>query len=396
MSDFNLMLPEEEKALKLARAGVDAATISEIQQERAAMELVGDLTPEEVEYVNEFAEGINLHDSTLATDYALSSQRELGTLTDKALKGVTGKDIGDIGEMLANMAVAMQDFNGEFNSEMSKTKKRFFSKAKKNLAETKARMQVRYTDVLDTLCKIAKVLDGRCDDLKKDSAMLDKLYNSILDYYKQLHMYIMAAKKALQDTVDGELAELQRIYDETKTNKAAENFQKCQEDCNAFEKRIFDLELTREICLQTAPQIRIIQKTNTDSMQKIISTINNSIPLWKQSISTNLALTRSEQAVESFKTMRSLTSDMLVRNAELLNMVGTESAKVAEEGYINPEAIMESNKLLINTINSMAEIHRNGLEKRNSVRKAMADGELELAAALSQPYTKDLKDWVVA
>lgn len=408
MGDFKLLLPDEEEALRraqiganeatrLAQAGVDEETISTIREEKQVfVKRIGDLTPEEQRAVDDCAKSINIHSPEMATKYALGSQSKLNSLADQSLRGVAGKDVGDVGELLANMSIAMTTFNKDFNHELERGKsRRLFGRAKMNLAESKERIRVKYDDVLKTLSRIAGSLEKRHAELEKDAAMQSKLYDSILNYYKELSLYVLAAKKALNNVVNGELVELKQIADETQLAEDAQAFQKCQDDCSKFEKRIYSLELTRAICIQSMPQIRIMQMSNNDIMQQIVDTLNNSIPLWKQGIATGLSLAHSESAVNALSTMRNLTSEMLKKNAEILGVVGTEAARQSEEGYIDPEAIVACNQILIKTLGDISEIHRKGLEKRNSMRTVLRENEEALANMLRQPYTDNLTDWSV-
>lgn len=402
MSDLNLMLPGEEDAAaqrmtaRMKKHGVSSEAIDKVQNERKTfVEQMEALSPDELRQIDDLAGKIDIHSSKVAAEYALSAQSKMNNLADSQLKGVTGREVGDVGELIVNMAIAMKTFNGDFNKELDR-KPRFFRKAKQDFEKARQRVMVMYGDVLKTLDDAAKELGRRYEVLSKDQIVQEQLYDHILDYFKELTAYILAAKKALDDTVKGELADLQRIADETGDPKDAQAFQDCQADCSRFEKRIFDLELTRQVCLQNLPQIRMIQGMNCDLMQQIISTMNNSIPLWKQGITVGLSLTHSQSASEAVSTMSALTGEMLKTNARTLGAVGTETARQSEMGYINPKDILECNKILIKAIDDITEVHRKGLAERNAMRECMAEGEAELATALRRAYTKSVEEWSVA
>lgn len=224
--------------------------------------------------------------------------------------------------------------------------------------------------------------------------MVDSLYKENADYFKELTMYILAGQKALKDATEGELMELKRIAEETGAPEDAQAYQDFQARCSSFEKRLYDLELTREICLQAAPQFRLIQNSNEGIMQQITSAINNSIPLWEHGITTGLALSRSERAGNAARTVRELTSNMLTKNAERLHTNSVNAAKLSEEGFIDPEAIKECNRLLIQTIADVTKIHGEGLQKRNEARRELGKLENDLKSALLQPYTGEAQSWI--
>ncbi len=370
------------------------STVSPEVQE-AVQNRFGNLNEEEQAQIDSFAGKIDLHMTSLSTEYALSAQSNIRSLTSTALKGVSGKDIGNIEELLFNMSVAIKDFNSDFEEEFDDHKiLGIFKKAKRNVALSKERMQVRYKDVAETLNGIVKELEKRNAELKSDSAMVDSLYKENADYFKELTMYILAGQKALKDATEGELMELKRIAEETGAPEDAQAYQDFQARCSSFEKRLYDLELTREICLQAAPQFRLIQNSNEGIMQQITSAINNSIPLWEHGITTGLALSRSERAGNAARTVRELTSNMLTKNAERLHTNSVNAAKLSEEGFIDPEAIKECNRLLIQTIADVTKIHGEGLQKRNEARRELGKLENDLKSALLQPYTGEAQSWI--
>lgn len=395
MSARKLLLPSEEEALRSPRTTMGGSMPS--GDLNGSRDRFGSLSPEEQKEIEDFAKSINLRDKNLSTKYALGAQENLSKFTDKALQGVTGRDIGDVSELLANMSIAIRGFNDDFEDELGKGKPlRFLSRAKKNLATSKERLKVRYDDVTKTLDDLIAQMERRCDELNKDVEKLDLLYNSNSDYFKELTMYIMAGRIALKDATEIELVELGKIAEETGLAEDAQAYSDFQALCSGFEKRLYDIELTREICLQTAPQFRLLQNSDRETIQQLTSAINNSIPLWKHGITTGLALERNERANNAVQVVRDLTSEMLVRNAERLHTNSVKSAKLSEEGYIDPKAIAKCNEWLIKTILDTSKIHAEGLTKRNEARTELGKLEENLKEALLQPYAdaKTSKGWV--
>lgn len=392
---IDLRLPSAEEALRPRGTAVAARSTMSPETQAAIQNRFGNLNAEEQAKVDDFAKTIDLHVAILSTEYALRAQGNIRSLTSSALKGVSGKDIGNIEELLFNMSVAIKDFNSDFEEEFDGYKiLGIFRKAKRNVALSKERMQVRYKDVSDTLNGIVKELESRNAELKRDSEMIESLYAENSDFFKELTMYILAGQKALKDATEGELAELKRIANETNLPEDAQAYKDFQSRCSSFEKRLYDLELTRQITLQAAPQFRLIQSSNDDISQQITSAIYNAIPLWEHGITTGLALSRSERAGNAAQTVRDLTSSMLVRNAERLHANSVNAAKLSEEGFIDPDAIKECNRILIQTIADVSKIHSEGLRKRNEVRKDLGQFENDLKDALLQPYTEKDQAWI--
>lgn len=396
---MDLRLPSPNEALRSDRGAVIATARPALSPEAQAaiQNRFGNLSAEEQAQIADFAKTIDLHVANMSTDYALSAQNNIRSLTSNALKGVSGKDIGSIEELLFNMSMAIKDFNSDFEEELDgRGILKLFKKAKRNMVVSKERMQVRYKDVSDTLNGIVKELEHRHAELQSDSAMVENLYKENAEYFKELTMYILAGQKALEDATTGELATLKQIAENTGAPEDAQAYRDFQSQCSSFEKRLYDLELTRQICLQAAPQFRLIQDSNKGIMQQITSAINNSIPLWEHGIATGLALSRSEKAGDAARTVRDLTSSMLVRNAERLHVNSVSAAKLSEEGFIDPDAIKECNRILIQTIADVSKIHGEGLQKRNEARRELGKLEDDLKGALLQPYAEKPQGWIVA
>lgn len=401
MSD--LMLPGEKTeaaqrmVTRMKKHDVSTETIDRMQNERRTfVEQMKELSPDELRRIDELAEKINIHDPKAASEYALGIQSKMNDLTDSQLAGVTDREVSDIGELIDSMAIAMKTFNGDFSKELKrKPGIRFSRKAKQDFGKARQHAIVMYGDVLKTLDDVTKELTYRYEVLNKNQTAQEQLYDRNLDYLKELTSYILAAKKVLDNTVRGELVDLQQIADKTGSLEDAQAFRDCQTDCSRFEKRISDLELTRQVCLQNLPQIRMVQGMNCHWMQKIISAMNNSIPIWKQGVAVGLSPQNNQSTSAAISAMGALTGAMIETNAKNLSAIDTETVRQSEVSYISSENILERNETMIKAINDIAEMHRKGLAERNAVRKCMADGEAELAMTMRQTCAKAVEEWSV-
>lgn len=366
MSEINLVLPgtmptmSKESDFLTSREEIQAATSETMQQ-------LQKLSEAEQRQVDNFAKQINLHDSAVIASYGEAAQRKLETLTDGALKGVAGRDTGEIGKLLTEMSVSIKNFNDDTVDNKTPG---IFRRAKKK-AET---LRVKYEGVTVTLDRIKKDLEGQRMRLLTDVNMLDGMYQQNLDYYKELTMYILAGRQKLEETQNGELEELKQKAEMTGSQEDAFLYNDLRNMCENFDKQLYDLELTRTVCLQTAPQIRLVQNTNAQLVRKIQSSINNSIPIWKQKLAIALAMEHNRTATEAQKSMTDLTSRMLEENAKLLHMGTVAAAKEAERGIIDIESVVLCNSELIATIDDVLNIQEEG-------RKARAEAKIELRKA---------------
>lgn len=360
MSEIKLELPRATLPSEVTAEEVMTETSSSVEQ-------MEKLTSEEKRQVEAFAKQINLHDSAVIACYGEPAQRKLESFTDTALKGVSGHDVGEIGNLLSEMSVSIKDFNADASE--SKVLNLFRSAKKK--AEV---LRVKYTDVSGTLERVKKELSGRRTVLLVDIKALDKMYEQNLNYYKELTMYILAGKQKLEETRATELEELRKKAEITGTQEDAFAYSDLKDCCENFEKQLYDLELTRAVCLQMAPQIRLVQKTDQQLVQRIQSSINNSIPIWKQSIAIALAIQHNEEAAEAQKEITDLTSKMFEDNAKRLHASTVAAAKEAERGIIDIEALKTSNAELLATIDDVIAVQEEG-------RKARAEAEIELRKA---------------
>lgn len=366
-------MASEETAVKTNETVATQDIFSEVSE---TLQQIEKLTPEEQQQVNDFAKQIDLHNSAITTGYGEAAQSKMESYADAALKGVTGRDIGEIGNLLSTLAVNIEDFNTESASD-GKIRGLFRSAKKK--AET---MQVKYTEVSATLERVKKDLLGQNATLKVDIGKLDEMYRHNREYYKELTMYILAGKQKLEETQNGELQELKRKAEQTGSEEDAFLYKDLKDQCETFEKRLYDLNLTRSICLQTAPQIRLVQQTDIQLAQKIQSSIANTIPIWKQKIAIALALQHSTEAAQIQKGITDLTSEMLRENAKQLHMGVTAAAREAERGIVDIEAIQESNAELLSTIDDVLNIQEEGRRKRAEAEVALRKIEDDLKQKL--------------
>lgn len=376
MSEIKLVLPgktEEPKKTEMATL----ETMANQAQEEAdvAMSQAGELSDEELAQVRSFAKQIDLHDSAVIVSYGAPAQQKLNGLATGALENVTGQDVGEIGDLLAKMSTSIKGFNKE--AESSKTPSLFRSVKKK--AE---QLRVRYDSVENTLKGIADNLERQRLQLLVDIEMLDDMYESNLNYYKELKMYIEAGKMKLKEVRGGELAELKKKAEATHDREDAQRYNDLRSHCENFDKQLYDLELTQTICMQTAPQIRLVQNTNMQLVQKIQSSINNSIPLWKQKLGTALGMQHSQEAAAAQKEMADLTSQMLEENAKLLHMGTVAAARESERGIIDVNSVMVSNQELIETIKDLFTIQEEGRTAREEARAKLQQAGNELRQVL--------------
>jgi len=333
------------------------------------------LSESERRQVDSFAKQIDLHNSAIIASYGEAAQRKLESLTDNALSSVSGRDTGEVGDLLAEMSIEIKNFNDDTVD--SKVPSLFRSVKKKT--ET---LRVKYDSVSSTLDRIKKDLEAQRLRLLTDVDMLDGMYQQNLDYYKELTMYILAGRQKLEETQNGELEDLRRKAETTGSQEDAFLYNDLRNMCENFDQQLYDLELTRTVCLQTAPQIRLVQNTNSQLVRKIQSSINNSIPIWKQKLAIALAMEHNQAATRAQKGITDLTSKMLVENAKSLHMGTVAAAKEAERGIIDIEAVMVSNTELIATIDDVLNIQEEGRKTRAEAKVELQKAEEELRKKL--------------
>lgn len=332
------------------------------------------LTDEERRTVDAFAQQIDLTNSTLVLQYGAGTQKKMADFSEDALNNVRSKDLGEVGDLLSGVVEELRGFDEE-------EEKGFFGIFKKasNKIET---MKAKYAKAEANVNEIVKVLEKHQVQLMKDSALLDKMYELNLTYFKELSMYILAGKKKLAEVRNTQLKEL---LDKARLSGLPEDAQAAKDldsMCNRFEKKIHDLELTRMISIQTAPQIRLVQNNDTQMVEKIQSTIVNTIPLWKSQMVLALGVEHSAQAAAAQREVTDMTNELLRKNAEKLKMATIETAKESERGIVDMETLKATNESLISTLDEVMNIQREGRQKRAEAEEGLRSMEQELKAKL--------------
>ncbi len=331
------------------------------------------LTPEERKMVDEFSRQIDLHNSNAILQYGVGTQKKMADFSGNALENVRTKDLGEVGDMLSGVVAELKDFDEE--------QKGFLGIFKKTANKVEA-LKVKYGKAEANITRICEELEQHQRLLLKDVAVLDKMYDQNLTYFKELSMYIMAGKKKLQETRETELTELvekARVSGLPEDAQAAKDLEAL---CERFEKKIHDLELTRMVSIQTAPQIRLVQNSDTMMVEKIQSTVVNTIPLWKSQMVLALGVTHAEQAAKAQREVSDMTNELLKRNAEVLKVAAVETAKESERGIVDMETLKETNASLISTLDEVMKIQAEGREKRRTAEIEMKQMEDELKKKL--------------
>ncbi len=331
------------------------------------------LTDEERRMVDEFSTQIDLHNSNAILQYGVGTQKKMADFSGDALDNVKTKDLGEIGDMLSGVVAELKNFDEE--------QKGFLGLFKKTANKVDA-LKVKYSKAETNITRITEALEQHQMQLLKDVAVLDKMYDLNLSYFKELSMYILAGKKKLQQTREGELAEL---YNKAKLSGLPEDAQAAkdlEELCNRFEKKIHDLELTRMVSIQTAPQIRLVQNSDTMMVEKIQSTVVNTIPLWRSQMVLALGVSHAEEASRAQREVSDMTNVLLQRNAEVLKIAAVESAKESERGIVDMETLKNTNASLISTLDEVMRIQAEGREKRRAAEVEMQNMENELKQKL--------------
>ncbi len=346
--------------------------MSEVQIEEIKSEL-GEitLTTQEQDQIRTLAESINLHDSSSLLQYGAGAQKKMADFSEKALENVKTKDMGEVGDMIAGLVSQLQGFDTEEES------KGFFGLFKRG-GDKLATMKAKYDAAEVNVDKISHSLETHQVQLLKDVAMLDKMYEMNLSYFRELTMYIMAGKDRLSEIRTGELAELQKKAQESGLAEDAQAVRDLEEMCGRLEKKVYDLELTRQIALQTGPQIRLVQSSDEIMVEKIQSTIANTIPLWKNQMVIALGVEHSQQAAAAQNKVNDLTNELLKKNAEKLKMATVESAKAAERGIVDMETLKQTNMNLITTLDEVVKIQEEGRVARLHAEDDMRQMENEL------------------
>ena len=331
------------------------------------------LSEEEKEMVANFTQQIDLRNTNAILRYGAGVQKKMADFSESALENVKSKDFGEVGDMLSSVVVELKSFDAE-----EEEKKGFFGNLFKKTENKLTSMKAKYAKAEDNVTQICKALETHQVVLLKDIAVLDKMYELNLSYFKELSMYILAGKKKLEQVRNEELtaliakAEVSGLAEDAQAAKDLEGL------CERFEKKLHDLELTRMISIQTAPQIRLVQNSNTMMVEKIQSTVVNTIPLWKSQMVLALGVEHSNQAARAQQQVTDMTNELLKKNAETLKMASIETAKASERGVVDMETLKQTNASLISTLDEIMKIQTEGREKRLAAEHELRQMEDDL------------------
>ena len=329
------------------------------------------LTPEEQQMVDSFAQKIDIENTNQILQYGAGTQKKMADFSDAALENVRTQDLGEVGELITQVVGELRDFDA---TEEEKGFLGFFKKQGNKIEN----MKNRYAKAEVNVHNITTSLQDHQMRLIKDSAVLEKMYAQNLNYYKELTMYILAGKQKLQEVREGKLRDLEAKAAASGFPEDAQEAKDLDSKCNRFEKKLHDLELTRTISLQTAPQIRLVQNNDTLMVEKIQTTIVNTIPLWKSQMVLALGIAHSTEAAQAQRQVTDLTNELLKKNAQALHLASTETAKESERGIVDIETLKQTNQELISTLDDVMKIQKEGRIKRQQAEVEMRRMEDEL------------------
>ena len=344
--------------------------MDEVQKEMA--ETV--LTPEEQEMVDSFAAKIDVENTAQIMQYGAGTQKKMADFSDEALNNVKAQDLGEVGELLADVVGELKGFDAE-------EEKGFFGFFRKQAGKIEG-LKNKYDKAEANVEKIMESLEKHQLRLLKDSAMMDKMYEQNLLYFKELSMYILAGRKSLARIRGGKLSELEEKARLSGLPEDAQAAKDLDSKCSRFEKKIHDLELTRMISLQTAPQIRLVQNNDITMAEKIQTTLVNTIPLWKSQMVLALGIAHSSEAAQAQRQVTDVTNELLRKNAETLHMASVETAKESERGIVDMETLKQTNAQLIQTLDDVMKIQNEGRSRRQAAEAEMRRMESELKTKL--------------
>lgn len=332
------------------------------------------LTPEERRMVDDFAAQIDLSNSTAILQYGAGAQKKMSDFSEQALERVQTRELGEVGELLAKMVTEIR----EFDTEDGKGFFGLFSRGKNKIAALKT----RYNKVEANVETICRGLEGHQVQLLKDIAVLDKMYEANLAYFKELSMYILAGKKKLEQVRGQNLPAMLQKAQASNLPEDVQAVKDLESQCDRFEKKLHDLDLTRNVSIQTAPQIRLIQGNNTMMVEKIQSTLVNTIPLWKSQMVLALGVAHSKDAVQAQRAVTDLTNELLRRNADTLKTATVDIARETERGIVDMETLRHTNQTLLASLDEVVKIQQEGRQQRAAAEVELRKMEDELKAKL--------------
>ncbi|MEA4965767.1 MAG: toxic anion resistance protein [Oscillospiraceae bacterium] len=333
------------------------------------------LTPDEQRQVEEFSRSIDVTNSQVILQYGAAAQKNIADFSESALGSVRTKDMGEVGDMISSLVVELKGFDAE---EEQKGIRGWFKKAGK----TVELMKTKYDKAESNVNKISEKLEGHQIILMKDIAVMDQMYDKNLAYYKELTMYLLAGQKRLADERAATLPQLRQKAKETGLAEDAQKANDFDQLCLRFEKKLHDLELTRVVSMQMAPQIRMIQNNDTLMSEKIQTSLVNTIPLWKSQMVLALGISHSQEAMEAQRQVTDMTNALLRKNADMLKTATVETAKESERSVVDIETLQHTNQSLISTLDEVLQIQTDGAQKRREAEVALRKIEGELKQKL--------------
>lgn len=344
---------------------------------------MSNFTEEEKQMVQDFSEKIDISNSQLVLEYGAGVQKKMSDFSDQTLSVIRTKDLGEVGDMISNLVVELKNFDLDSDKKDSGIFS-FFKKA----AKKKDMIQARYTEAETNVDEIVKTLEKQQITLMKDVAMLDQMYDLNKNYFKEVSMYIVAGKKKLEEINTKTLPELNAIVTANRRDEDIQKLDELNSQVVRFEKKLHDLDLSRAISLQTAPQIRMVQNVNMEMVEKIQSTIVNTIPLWKNQMVLSLGVANAQEAVKIQKQISDTTNALLNKNAETLKMATVEAARESERGIVDIETLKKTNEALISSLDEVMKIQEDGRAKRAEAEKEIRNLENELKSKIIEIATK--------
>ena len=365
------LTPFPEKKEELPQK-TEEQTVVEVKEK---MEEESRFTPEEKQQIQAFSQQINISDSNMILQYGAGAQQKLADFSEKALENVKSQDLGEVGNMLTDVVAELKNFD------VDNEKKGFLGLFHKGENKLDA-MKAKYDKTAVNVDKICDALEEHQVRLLKDTAMLDQMYDLNLTYYKELSMYIAAGKQKLEEVRSTQLKELMEKAQSGDDQVLAQEAKDLASYCDRFEKKLHDLELSRMISMQTAPQIRLIQNNNTMMVEKIQSTLVNTIPLWKNQMVIALGLEHAQRAAKAQNAVTDMTNELLKKNANALHEATVSTAKASERGIVDIETLTQTNAELVKTFDEVLQIQSEGRQKRLQAEADMVKMENELKQKL--------------
>ncbi|WP_304748361.1 toxic anion resistance protein [Dubosiella newyorkensis] len=368
--------PESEAATTVLTEPILTSSKQEIEKPSEPLADIkidpGLFNEQEMKAIDDFAQKINIKDTNQIIQYGSAPQKKLADFSEKTLESVKTKDLGEVGELLSSVVIELKET--DIDDEEKKGIFGLFNKGKNKLEV----MKTRYAKAETNVEKVAENLENQQVVLIKDNAMLDQMYNLNAQYFKELSMYILAGKKKLQEVEAKDLPEAKAKAERTQLPEDAQAYQDLVSFVDRFEKKLYDLELSRMIAIQTAPQLRMLQSSNSVMIDKIQTTLVNTIPLWKNQLVLAFGLNHAKQAAKAQREVTNMTNELLKKNADTLHLAATETAKETNRGIVDIETLQHTNEKLIQTFDEVLQIQAEGRKKRQEAESQMLAMEQQL------------------